>query len=86
MKYRKKPVEISAIQWLGNNLDECINFLGNSFGGYTCDRHSNGKCEITILTLEGRHIASKNDYLIEGIVGEHYPCKPDIFEQTYEKI
>ncbi|QQK88068.1 hypothetical protein [Providencia phage PSTRCR_127] len=86
MKYRKKPVEINAIQWTGDNFLECETFLGKSFGGINIERCPNGKREIIVLTLEGQHIASKNDYLIRGVAGEHYPCKPDIFEQTYEKI
>jgi len=48
------------------------------------ERSINGKREITILTLEGQHIASKNDYLIRGAAGEHYACKPDIFVKTYD--
>lgn len=85
-RYRKKPVEIVAIQWTGGNLDECQAFLGESFGGYMAERHPGGKAEITVLTLEGQHIASRGDYLIRGVKGEHYPCKPDIFEQTYDML
>jgi len=84
MRYRKKPVVIDAIQWTGNNTKDCIDFLGNSFGGQMLERSINGKREITILTLEGQHIASKNDYLIRGAAGEHYACKPDIFVKTYD--
>jgi len=83
-RYTKKPITIEAIQWSGSNLEECIEFLGASYGGYRAERKLNGKFEINIITLEGQHIASKGDYLIRGIKGEHYPCKPDIFEKTYE--
>lgn len=78
MKYRKKPVVVDAIQWTGRNLDDCIEFLGASFGGHFWVNN------IKVLTLEGEHTASKGDWLIRGIQGEHYPCKPDIFDKTYE--
>lgn len=86
MKYRKKPVVIEAIQWNGSNLDQCIEFLGESYGAHKAERHAGGKNEITVLTLEGSHIASVDDFLIRGVHGEHYPCKPDIFKKTYEPV
>ena len=86
MKFRKKPVVIDAIQWTGKNLDDCIDFLGDSFGGQKAERHIDGKNEIFVLTLEGQHVATKEDYLIRGVNGEHYPCKPDIFAKTYEAV
>lgn len=85
MKYRKKPVVIDAIQWNGRNLKECAEFLGDSFQGCRQERRIDGKNEIDIKTLEGKHTASLNDFLIRGIKGEHYACKPDIFEATYEE-
>ncbi len=84
MRYRKKPVEIEAVQWKGSNGEECLAFLGKSFGGFT-DRFSDDD-DIIVLTLEGQHIASCYDYLIRGVKGEHYPCKPDIFAMTYEPV
>ncbi len=48
--------------------------------------HSNGKDELEILTLEGVHRVSFDDFIIQGVNGELYPCKPDIFEKTYEKV
>lgn len=83
MKYTKKPVTIEAVKWRGDNLAECQSFLGKDFGGYVGDRHPGGRQEITVLTMEGPLVASCGDYLIRGIRGEHYPCKPDIFEATY---
>jgi len=77
MKYRKKPVEIDAIQWTGDNKLEIFDFCNMS---YITDQ------ELRIQTLEGSMIASINDYIIKGVMGEFYPCKPDIFEMTYEKI
>jgi hypothetical protein len=84
MRYRKKPVEIEAIQWTGSNGEECIEFLGKSFGGFK--NRSSDVDDIIVLTLEGQHIASRDDYLIRGVKGEHYPCKPDIFAMTYEPV
>ena len=80
MKYRKKPVVIEAIQWTGNNLYECLIFMGCESSQPNCN---NG---ISIQTLEGTMLASIGDYIIKGVAGELYPCKPDIFEKTYEKV
>lgn len=77
-KYRKKPVVIEAIQWTGDNFTEVSNFLPKS--GWTFDEG------IYIETLEGIMCADKGDYIICGVNGEYYPCKPDIFEKTYEKV
>ena len=75
-KYRKKPVIIEAIQWNGKNLSEIDNFVGGS-------RKTEGSI-LVIHTLEGDMEASINDYIIKGVNGEFYPCKPDIFDKTYE--
>lgn len=77
-KYRKKPVVIEAIQWDANNWDEVQNFVGEG-----CEIEGRS---IFINTLEGEMKAQDGDYIIKGIKGEFYPCKPDIFEQTYEEV
>lgn len=89
MKYRKKPVVIEAEQWNG------------TYGSMSAIRDYFPKLETVrcswiekdnyvehwhIATLEGRHIVSPGDWIIEGIAGEYYPCKPDIFEVTYEPV
>lgn len=79
MYYRKKPVTITAIQWSGENIVEIMNFMNNR--GY----HYTGS-ELYIQTLEGNHFASIGDYIIKGVKGEFYPCKPDIFYMTYDKL
>lgn len=89
MKYRKKPVVIEAIQWNGDNLKEVMEFIGSEFkyGGntrYITNKFSYINSVLTINTLEGDMEASKGDYIIKGIKGEFYPCKPDIFQATYE--
>ena len=78
-QYRKKPVVIEAIQWTGNNLNEIVMFT---------EKHNLqcGENELKIKTLEGNMIASLGDYIVKGVKGEFYPCKPDIFEQTYEEV
>jgi hypothetical protein len=93
MKYRKKPVEIEAIQWNGKNHREMFNFLTGKINEYMTANedtfyidHNKTKGGLIIKTLEGEHIASIGDYIIKGVKGEYYPCKPDIFEMTYELV
>ena len=80
MKYRKKPVVIDAVRWNGNNHKEVIDFVENNKIWF--DALGN----IWISTLEGDMMAKKGDYIIKGIQGEFYPCKPDIFAETYEEV
>ena len=86
--FRKKPVNIAAIQWTGNNIDEIKAFIGKDtnkcYGVYLKEKPE--KVNLVIETLEGNHTASPGDFIIRGVKGEYYPCKPDIFEQTYEVI
>ena len=78
-KYRKKPVVIEAMQYKhGENFEECLEFCPTirftETGG------------VLIPTLEGDHLCRPDDYIIKGVKGEFYPCKPDIFEQTYDPV
>lgn len=89
MKYRKKPVVIEAIQWNGDNLNEIKEFVGESLDYSIIDtawKVGKGAPHVLmkIHTLEGDYECTKGDYIIKGVQGEFYPCKPDIFEQTYE--
>lgn len=77
MYYCKKPVVIEAIRWTGSNLDDIQCFVGSAF---TYDK------KLIIHTLEGDHEAKVGDYIIKGVQGEFYPCKPDIFAATYEAV
>ena len=77
--YRKNPVAIEAVQYTGLNSAEIELFTGQPIGKET------GK-PIVIKTLEGEHIASLGDYIIKGVKGEFYPCKPDIFAETYSEV
>ena len=86
--YRKKPVVIDAIQWDGENLDEVMTFCN---GDASYELMARGTSELVIATLEdggsiARHVASVGDFIIKGVAGEFYPCKPDIFEKTYELV
>lgn len=80
MKYRKKPVVIEAIHFYMNYQD-VIKFCPTAQLQVSDDLNT----RFIIPTLEGDHIANKGDYIIKGVKGEFYPCKPDIFEMTYEK-
>ena len=77
--YRKKPVEIQAIRWTGDNLAEALQFVA------TEDVIKRGD-KFEIVTLEGTMTASPGDWIIRGVQGEFYPCKPDIFVATYETV
>ncbi len=81
MKFRKKPIVIEANKYTKQNADVILNWAA-SHGvqvRYKLDM-------LVIPTLEGDHFASDGDWIIKGIKGEFYPCKPDIFEATYELV
>lgn len=78
MKYRKKPVVIEAIRYDGT-VQEVVDFVGLH---NTEMNHEMTK--LYVKTLEGDMLISHGDYVIRGVAGEFYPCKPDIFEATYE--
>jgi hypothetical protein len=92
-KYRKKPVVIEAIEWTGKNLFEVITFtdgkpdLKNETAQDYWDSYKELviKKGLKIYTLEGLMKADIGDYIIKGVKGEFYPCKPDIFLMTYDK-
>lgn len=77
--FRKKPVVVEAVQWNGNNFDEVVELGGRIIRpeGYTW---------LDIGTLEGTMRADLGDWIIKGVKGEVYPCKPDIFAATYERV
>jgi hypothetical protein len=99
-KYRKKPVVIEAVQLNWSTWNEICDFAGvgkltdGKPQGCCLDEKNqplpDGKCSeiigLLVPTLEGLHIARQGDYIIKGIKGELYPCKPDIFEATYEPV
>lgn len=77
-KYKKKAIVIDAVEFSGNNTKECLDFIGDNY-----DKTLNYP---NIKTLEGVMRVSIGDYIIKGIAGEFYPCKPNIFNKTYDKI
>lgn len=81
-KYRKKPVVIEAVQYEG---DKNFNLI-RSFVGEHLPLHRVGDQKLGIETLEGVMETSIGDWIIKGIKDEFYPCKPDIFEATYEEV
>lgn len=94
-KYRKKPVEIEAMQWDGSwdSIVEIRRWAYNHCGDCTLEIVGTGSEEdkykpiyVECHTLEGSLNVSTNDWIIRGVQGEFYPCKPDIFEATYEKV
>jgi hypothetical protein len=80
--YRKKPVEIEAIQWVSDNIEQVYEMLGDNL---IIDIDED-ELRHFINTLEGKMELSWGDYVIRGVKGEFYPCKPDIFELTYEMV
>lgn len=74
MKFRTKPCEIEATKWTGENVAEIMRFVKNESAVIT-----NGV--LIIKTLEGDMVASAGDYIIRGLRGEYYPCKPDVFQK-----
>ena len=81
--YRKKPVVIEAVQWLGTA--QSFNEIISSFPSMKWSPGEMGSKTFIVDTLEGEHIASCGDYIIKGVAGEFYPCKPEIFLKTYEE-
>lgn len=93
-KYRKKPVVIDAIQLTDRNVRQVYEWVHDCVAIKTdIDLHKwDDYVQLVIAkgmkipTLEGKMVASINDYIIKGVQGEFYPCKPDIFEATYEVV
>ena len=81
--FRKRPVVIEAVQFTWSEITHALDFAGESIVSEERDRC--GAVGYFIKTLEGNsYILSNGDWIIKGVNGEFYPCKPDIFEKTYE--
>ena len=93
-KYKKKPVVIEAVKF--EFTEECISLLrawmGDSLGIVQVTKHPGAIPELQVCTLEDgvtlkvAHIATEGDFIIKGVAGEFYACKPDIFEKTYDNV
>lgn len=89
MRYLKKPIIIEAIRYNGENASGIIDWAGNEIIQELRSRnigHYKQEDGLLIKTLEGLMRADKGDWIIKGIKGEFYPCKPDIFEKTYDSV
>jgi hypothetical protein len=86
MKYRKKPVVVEAWQFTDENKERLLHDLQTIQMNISHTWDKENKPALLIPTLEGEMIASLNDWIIKGINGEFYPCKPDIFDKTYEPV
>lgn len=84
--YKKKPVIIEAIQWDGSNYTELCRFVGVPLELDAGELLDEKPSRLLIPTLEGLSVANIYDYVIKGVKGEFYPCKPDIFKQIYEEV
>lgn len=87
-KFRKRPIVIEAIQYTGDNANELYNFSNDIVQSPILEITEDNPTGnyVQIKTLEGIMIGIVNDWIIKGINGEVYPCKPDIFEKTYEHV
>ncbi len=91
-RFRKKPVVIEAVQFDGLNTEEVLDWIEPNFadspaedvGGTVIDPAVSELSYFTIETLEGTMRAEPGDWIIKGVKGEFYPCKPDIFAETYD--
>jgi len=84
-QYRKKPIVVDAIQWHALNRHEVLEFIGPAGGHWRAATEFLPEV-IVIYTMEGNHNAKLGDWIIKGVKGEFYPCKPDIFAATYEAV
>ena len=81
-KYAKRPLVIHAMQWCIDDTDAVLDV----FPEVGVERNEHGAYRLSVPTMEGVMYASEGDYLIRGIQCEVYPCKPDIFEATYDLV
>ena len=89
-RFRKKPVVVEAMEWTGENFDALYTW-GNPRGGTITAKivqagAGEDPSKLAIETPEGDMIANVGDWIIRGVKGEFYPCKPDIFAMTYERV
>lgn len=88
----KKPISVQAIQWTGHNYAEIVDFVGKDGVDlfYSCEKSVLVPMLVIYapsdITDEGDHLVRVGNWIIKGIKGEFYPCKPDVFEQTYEEV
>lgn len=87
MRYRKKPVSVSAMQFTDETKDHALSWINGAPGSSAwADFDTGGEPVLKIETLEGVMLATFGDWIIRGVAGEFYPCKPNIFRATYDPI
>lgn len=88
MKVRKKPVVVEAVQFTGttDSANQILGWIGSCGADAWREDNVDPAKGLVIYTLEGNHLATPGDYIIKGIKGEFYPCKPDIFHDSYEIV
>lgn len=95
IQYRKKPVVIEAMKFNYPPSNELLSWVGDNLSSILKPSTTNKLAEAYIVTLEDgddeshynvKHVVTEGDYIIKGVQGEFYPCKPDIFHQTYEEV
>jgi len=84
VKYRKKPVIVEAMQFTDKTKDQVFCWIAGT--QHYADSDEKGEPVLVIGTLEGDHTARVGDWIVKGVKGEYYPCKPDIFDMTYEAV
>ena len=85
-RYKTKPCEIEAVQFTRDNFEEVKNFGEGSIKDLIIERCPDGVAYCKVQTLEGIMLATEEDFIIRGLRGEYYPCKPDVFKKKYEEI
>ena len=87
MRYKMKPLIIEAVQWTGFNIDEVKSFVGETLHyGIMHTKDNETYVNMIIETSNGNQFCTKGDFIIKDANGEFYPCKPDIFDKTYETV
>ncbi|MTH61189.1 hypothetical protein [Paracoccus litorisediminis] len=92
MRFRKRPVVIEAIQFTGRNSREIARWVNPDLApfhlpeGWWAKQHTDLSFSLMIPTLEGEMEARQGDWIIRGVAGEFYPCKPEIFDASYEAV
>lgn len=84
MLYKKRPVVVEAVQYTPETMTECLQFLKDNKARYVLASAEPEVIDIKLVNLEGSMTVKYGDYIVKGVQGEFYPCKPDIFEATYE--
>lgn len=87
MKFKKKPVVVEAMLFRGSSTSKADIQRWMETGKYRVStKHTQDTVDMVIPTLEGEMVVSPGDWVIKGVAGEFYPCKPDIFNRTYERV